>query len=144
MEDLLSNLPGFATHNHVLRTTDDVTDHGTDSTEFDSQEGLEKFAEWMAYVHEAADFYELDRGELEKYNINIWNHEDLYKLYVNRKKFLRFLERLADYEGKIMSNYRIDGQIMPLLKRQITASLTVHPVSLKLKSHATNNQGAIL
>ena len=109
MEDLLSNLPGYATHNHILRTTNDTVE-GTDSTEFNSQEGLEKFSEWMEYVHEAAEFYELDRGELEKYNINIWNHEDLYKLYVDRKKFLRFLDRLAIYEGKINSNYRLDGK----------------------------------
>ena len=103
-------LPGFATHNHILRTSDDVTECGTDSTEFDTKEGLEKFVEWMMYVHEAAEFYELDREELEKYNINIWNHSDLYKLYVNRRRFLRFLDRLADYEGKLLANHRIDGK----------------------------------
>lgn len=101
--DNLSRWNRFGEHRHVFHTNNhDVDPDSGDSTEFDTVEALEKFSAWMEYVHEAVKESDLDYRDLrDRYNIDIWNHKDIYRLFKNRKKLPKFFELLAAYEKKI-------------------------------------------
>ena len=109
------NLPYFAKKRHLLKTEPEIKYQEDfelrDETEFEKEEHLDMFLAWMEHVHTSAYQAELEPEQIkEMYGLNIWSHKELYQLYLNRNKLPKFFMKLAEFEGKIMNNHRIDGK----------------------------------
>ena len=104
----MTNLPSFATYNHVLSTEDDCYGDNQCVTKFESPQELERFAEWMDYVHTSLNEAGITESDLSKLGINVWDHSEIYKLFKHRKGFTKFFENLAEYSNKIFYNHYLE------------------------------------
>ena len=99
------DLPHFARTTYSLNTApdEDPNDEGM-SSDFDSEQGLKLFAEWMEFVEDTAYKHGIQEG------VSLWNHRSLYRMYIQAPQLAKFFEDLAGYESKLLSNYRLDGK----------------------------------
>ena len=100
-----NELPHFARTTYRLNTApdEDPNDEGM-SSDFDSEQGLKLFAEWMKFVQDTAYKHTIKEG------VSLWNHRSLYRMYVQSPQLAKFFEDLAGYEGKLLTNHRLDGK----------------------------------
>ncbi len=58
----------------------------------------------MEFVQDTAYKHGIKEG------VSLWDHHALYKMYIQAPQLAKFFEDLAGYEGKLLSNYRLDGK----------------------------------
>ena len=107
----------FFSHMHLLQTNDPYEGSSLCSTLFETGEDLERYADWMKFVQQTAYELGIKESDLLEFGLDVWDHQDLYRLYKNRKGLPKFFEKLAGYEKKIKYNHRLeDTDVVDLFK----------------------------
>ena len=75
-----------------------------DETSFESEENLQRFSQWINFVHTKAEELNLSDDDLTDMGLNLTCHRDLYHLYLKRRIWSAFINSLSQFNGFIDVN----------------------------------------
>ena len=93
----------------VLKTYYDEDDKAQgmeplDTIGFESEENLQRFSQWINFVHTKAEELNLSDDDLTDMGLNLTRHENLYHLYFKRRIWSAFIDSLSQFNGFIDVN----------------------------------------
>ena len=75
-----------------------------DTTGFESEESLQRFSQWINYVHTKAEELNLSDDDLTDMGLDLTRHRDLYHLYFKRRTWAALIDSLSQFNGFIDVN----------------------------------------